>query len=154
MRLVNQLESGTSPIVFTLEGPDARPGVARPGKQVQQQVWGQLDVPVLGAGRILSLRLERQRVVGEESRQRRPLRAGQDAACHQQDREAQPPGGSGCHQNAALNKNTVFHPSLPLASSIPMIVRLGPCRRRPMPALCWTGEIQIGPARRWPLPVS
>ena len=132
-----------------VEGPDVGLDVARPGEQVQQQVGRQLDVPVLCAGRILRLRLARQRVVGEESRLRRALRARQDAAGQQQDRKGQPTGRRRRHQNAALDENTVFHPSLPLASSIRITVRLGPCRRRPMPALCSRPEkFEIGAARR------
>ena len=70
IRLVNQLESGTSSMVLTLPRADAGRVAARRGEQIEGEVVEEADVGGAGARRVLAFGLARQRIVGEEARRR------------------------------------------------------------------------------------
>jgi hypothetical protein len=129
MRLVNQLESGTSSIVLMLRARDVGRGIAGPREEILGQVEHQIDVPLRDARRILRLRLPLERVVVVEfpagpgrrrvsQDQHRDGDAGQGAKERWAAGHEQISWSRGWGQNAALPENTRCIPSRPLASSI------------------------------------
>ena len=49
MRLVNQLESGTSSIVLTLRAANVRRGIARTAEEIRGEIDEQIDLPLADA---------------------------------------------------------------------------------------------------------